>query len=77
MEHKTSHIGKNGVPFDIIQVYNTPLENILNIGKRIGTKKRLEKTFWEKPLTKEQKLKKKEIMEKIHKDMNTYINSIK
>ena len=54
----------------------TPYEKIMDIGNRIKTRELLQREYWERPLTKAEKIRMKQLAEKIKKDTNHYINSI-
>lgn len=75
MENKKREIGKNGVPFNVIQVTKTPLERIEDVGKRMRIREELDQRLYKKPLNKQQKKRMAMIVEKIHKDVRIYLKS--
>jgi hypothetical protein len=50
MENKKRKVGKNGVPFNVIQVSKTPLERIEDVGKRMRIREEINQRLYKKPL---------------------------
>jgi len=75
MENKKRKVGKNGVPFNVIQVSKTPLERIEDVGKRMRIREEIDQRLYKKPLNKQQKKRKAMIVEKIYKDLRIYLKS--
>lgn len=66
---------RNGVKVHIVGE-STPLERINNIGRSMEIRKRLEEKRRNKPMTKADKIRLKNTVDKFYKDMDDYLDNI-
>lgn len=53
----------------------TPLEQILSIGDQIKSREFMDKVYWKRKATKEEKRKTREAVEKFQREMDAYLKS--